>query len=192
MKRKIINVSVIAAAVLLLSGCGGSDGGTVAATTATTGTAFYVDSAVEGVTVTSGSTVSVTDANGKFTYEEGKPCDFSIGDIHLRTETGLYQDKVVIEDHIETAQFLQSMDYDGNAENGIRIHPDTADIMAKNNIDQMPNTDQDLADACADMENANIGYQGGFVHEQDAQDHMDRTKNEYDGKNDPHNEEDAH
>lgn len=192
MKRELMNVSVLTAALFVLSGCGGSDGTSTATVGTATGTAFYVDSAVEGVTVTCGSQVTVTDKKGMFTYEEGKSCDFTIGKIHLRTENGLYQDKVVIEDHIETAQFLQSMDYDGNPDNGIHIHPDTADIMTKNNITQIPASDQDLADACADMEDADIGYQGGFVHEQDARDHMERTKKEYDGENDPHDGEEKH
>jgi len=177
MKKELIQVSVLAAAVLLLNGCGGSESST--APSVATGTAFYVDSAVQGVTVTCGSTVSTTDVNGQFTYEEGQNCMFSIGEIQLRNESELYQGKVVMEDNVQTAQFLQSMDYDGNPENGIMIDPRTADVMAQNGVNQMPDTDQELADACVNMANANIGYQGDFVYEQEAREHMDRTREWY-------------
>ena len=178
MKRNLIQVSVLAAAVLVINGCGGSDSSTTVPS-ASTGTAFYVDSAVEGCTVTCGSTVSTTDMNGQFTYEEGKECIFTIGDIELRRESGLYQGKVIVEDQLKTAQFLQSMDWDGNPNNGIQIDPRTADVMAQNDIHQVPNNDQDLADACAVMENANSDYKGGYIDQQDAQKHMDDTMEWY-------------
>lgn len=185
MKRKFIHISVLTATVLLFSGCGDSNQSATVPVTAT-GTAFYVDSAVEGVTVTCGSTVSMTDVNGQFMYEEGQSCMFSLGNISLRTENDLYQDKVVIEDHIQTAQFLQSMDYDGNPENGIFIHSQTAEIMAQNGITEMPRTDQDIAEAVEYMGSANIGYHGDYVSEQEAQEHMDRTMGEYSGGEVPH------
>ncbi len=185
MKRALIKVSILTAVSLVLSGCGDSNSNADAPVTST-GTAFYIDSAVEGVTVTCGSTISTTDVNGQFMYEEGKTCMFSIGEITLRNETGLYQDKVVIEDHIQTAQFLQSMDYDGNPENGITIHPQTETVMTQNGINQIPGTDAELADAVEYMGSANIGYHGDFVGEQEAQEHMDRTMNEYGNGKVPH------
>lgn len=184
MKKRVIQVSVLVSAVLLFNGCGGGESATTPVTT--TGTAFYVDSAVEGVTVTCGSIVSQTDRNGQFTYEEGKECTFSMGDIVLRREGGMYQDRVVIEDHIRTAQFLQSMDFDGDPENGISMHAETSDIMAQNGIVNVPETDQDLAEAVSYMENVNMGYQGAFVNEQDARDHLERTIQEHDGGEGPH------
>ena len=195
MRKNLIQVSVLTAAVLVLNGCGGSDSTTTPV--AATGTAFYVDSAVEGVSVTCGSTMSTTDVNGQFMYEEGQDCMFRIGDIVLRRESDLYQDKVVMEDNLQTAQFLQSMDYDGNPDNGIMIHPQTAEVMAQNGISQMPNNDQELADACVNMQDANIGYQGEFVYEQDAQEHMNRTMEWYRERDEqymdqPDNHQDSH
>jgi len=191
MKQKVVSISVLAAAVLAINGCGSSSSSSTTPPTATptTGTALYVDSAVEGVSVTCGSTTSVTDAEGRFTYEDGKDCQFSVGSVVLRTESGLYQDKVIIEDNIQTAQYLQSMDYDGNPDNGITIHNQTAEVMAQHNRTHVPTNDQELAECVADMENADIGYQGHFVHEQDAQEHVEKTKvkHEQDNQNNPHN-----
>jgi hypothetical protein len=175
MKQTIIATSLVATALLALTGCGSSSHDTKQAST---GTAFYVDSAVEGVTVTCGSTTSTTDVTGKFTYQDGKDCQFSIGDVALRAVSGITQDQVIIEDIIRTAQFLQSMDYDGDASNGISIHAQTADIMAKNSITAVPSNDQELAEAVVAMENSDIGYQGDFVGEEEARDHVNKTKEE--------------
>jgi len=192
MKRKLIQGSVFTTAVLLLSGCGGSDNGGSTTSSIVTGTATYIDSAVEGCTVTCGSTVSTTDVHGQFTYEEGKECIFTIGDIQLRTESNLYQDKVIIEDKLQTAQFLQSMDWDGNPDNGIKILPETADVMAQNNIDQVPDTDKDLADACDDMNSSVNDYNGRYMDETEAQYHMDRTNEWYNDQYDQHDRNTTH
>jgi len=178
MKQKIVTISVLTTAILAFSGCGSSNTTTVPVAP-TTGTAFYLDSAVEGVSVTCGTTTSVTDVDGRFTYEDGKDCQFSVGAIALRTESGLYQDKVIIEDNIRTAQYLQSMDYDGNPNNGITIHSQTDDVMAQHDMIHVPANDQELAESVSAMESAGIGYHGNFVHEQEAQDHVDNTKAEH-------------
>jgi len=197
MKNKIITMSMLTIASLTFVGCGSSSSSSNTPITpppATNGgTAFYVDSAVEGVNVTCGSTTSITDANGMFHYEDGKDCQFSIGGILLRTDSGLYQDKVIIEDNIQTAQYLQSMDYDGNPQNGITIHNQTGNIMSQHGVSHVPMNDQDLAENVVMMENSNIGYHGNFVHQQDAQEHLNNTMREHNSgqpmqpNNDNHN-----
>ena len=186
MKQRIVTISILTASVLALSGCGSSGNNTTTPPVApTTGTAIYVDSAVQGVSVTCGSTTSVTDVNGRFTYEDGKDCQFSVGSIPLRTESGLYQDKIVIEDNIQTAQYLQSMDYDGDPSNGIMMHEQTASVMTQQNLTHVPANDQELAEAVTAMEHADMGYQGRFVHEQEAQEHLNDTKQKYPGAGQP-------
>ncbi len=186
MKQTIITTSALTATLLLFAGCGSSSSSATApAPQPTTGTAFYLDSAVEGVTATCGSQVSQTDANGMFTYEDGKDCQFSIGDIVLRNESGLYQDKVIIEDNIRTAQYLQSMDSDGNPSNGIAIDPQTATVMRQNGITHTPATDEEIANSVVHMQNAGIGYQGQYVHESDAYEHVQGTKEQHPGAGQP-------
>jgi len=178
MRKKILISSILAGTLVAMSGCGSSSTSSAAVST---GTAFYVDSAVKGVTVTCGTTVSTTDANGMFRYEEGQVCQFKLGNVLLRTEGNMYQDRVVIEDNVRTAQYLQSMDYDGDPRNGIDIHEQTDDVMEQHGIAEVPGTDQDLAEAVDAMQNAGIGYQGDMVYEQEAREHVDETKREHEG-----------
>ncbi|SFV50821.1 hypothetical protein MNB_SV-9-1207 [hydrothermal vent metagenome] len=201
MKQKIILMSILGISSLTLVGCGGSSSSNTTGNIPVApmgGTAFYVDSEVEGVDVICGSIKSVTDVNGMFRYEDGKDCQFSIGGVPLRTDSGLYQDKVIIEDNIQTAQYLQSMDYDGNPNNGISIHNQTANVMTQNGVTHVPRNDQELAENVVMMENSNSGYHGHFVNKQDAENHVHNTQNQHNNntqhQNDgyPHNDNTQH
>ena len=85
--RDVLKLSVIAFTAITLIGCGSSGGSSVENesttndTIATVDTAdgYYIDSAVEGLTCVSGETSTVTDSEGKFTYEVGKDTICSIG-----------------------------------------------------------------------------------------------------------------
>lgn len=47
------------------------------------GSGRFVDSPVQGVAYQSGSLAGITGTNGEFSYEQGQPVQFSIGDIEL-------------------------------------------------------------------------------------------------------------
>jgi hypothetical protein len=197
MKNILVATTLLSASLLLLSACGSSSNTSYTPTTPNTtlpmtGTAFYVDSAVGGVDVLCGTTHSVTDTNGAFIYEEGQDCQFYIGDVLLRHESGLYDGKVVIEDNLQTAQFLQSMDYDGDATNGISIHNQTGDILAQHNIHTVPHNDDTLAESVTHLQNANIGYHGDFVHQNDAQEHLNNTQQQHNTQQHNQNDSDKH
>ena len=186
MKKILIKTTILSSSLLLLSACGGGSSTSYSTpatqpnqTMPTTGTAFYVDSAVEGVEVICGNTVSTTDVKGAFTYEEGKDCQFKIGNVVIHQETALYDGKVIIEDDLKTAQFLQSMDYDGDANNGIKIHNQTGDVLAQHNVNSVPNNDDALANAVEGMQNSQTGYHGDFIYENEAQEHLNNTHQEY-------------
>lgn len=129
MIRTITAITTLAIASLVGCGGGGS-GGT------TTKTGYFIDSAVEGLEYTSGSTTGITDADGSFKYEEGKPVTFKIGSMVLGSLT-VTNSKVFPVDLVsgatdEThpnvslmAQILQSLDSDGVASNGITINETT-------------------------------------------------------------------
>ena len=181
MRKISIETAILSSSILLLSACGGGSSNTTppSQTMPTTGTAFYVDSAVEGVEVICGNTVSTTDVRGAFTYEDGKDCQFKIGNVVIHQETALYDGKVIIEDDLKTAQFLQSMDYDGDANNGIKIHNQTGEVLAQHNIHSVPTDDDTLADAVVGMQNSHTGYHGDFVHQNEAQEHLNNTHQEH-------------
>jgi hypothetical protein len=128
---KYLAISAIAA---LIVGCGGGGGstdinnsgnnnGTSSSNTTPTGTAYYKDSGVVGVNYKCGSQSGVTKEEGKFTFEKGADCEFSLADIPLRKipKSELADNKVIVETDVNVAQLLQSLDVDGNPDNGIQI-----------------------------------------------------------------------
>jgi len=175
MNHKIITIGIYTSAFLLFSGCG-SDNVT---SSVAKGTAFYVDSAVEGVTATCGGTTGVTGSDGSFTFEVEEECQFEVGNILLRQEGDLYENKVIIEDNIHTAQFLQTLDQDGNPDNGIKILEQTADVLSQIGLNKIPDNDAELIDVQWALENAGIDYQGRYTSAQEAQAHINKTYQEY-------------
>jgi len=119
-------LTALAAAVsFAVTGCGGSD-------TPATQTGALLDSAVQGVTYTSKACPSgcTTNAKGEFTYREGDTVTFKIGDLTIGNAGGkakLFlndltgETDILGEKTVALAMLLQSLDTDGNPENGITI-----------------------------------------------------------------------
>ena len=129
MKKSILALSIVTSSLLLLTGCGGSSSNNEQAVT--TGTGHYVDSAVAGVNYTCGSKTGITDATGAFTFEKGKDCTFTVAGISLKTVPAddLTNQAKIVENNITVARFLQSIDTDGNASNGIQITDKVLEIL---------------------------------------------------------------
>jgi hypothetical protein len=121
--------------VTLLVGCGsgGEDTDSNSQSSATMLTGQFIDAPVANVTYYTDSHSGVTDENGYFYYEPGESVTFKIGNITLGTSvastlitpldiagTSNSEDPEVI----NMLRFLQSLDEDGNPENGIYIHDD--------------------------------------------------------------------
>lgn len=118
-----IKLSSLIFMLSVLSACGSSDSDTK--------TGVFVDSAVEGVTYTSGEITGITDSEGRFEYKSGQTVTFTIGDIVLGTVEGA--DVITPIDLVpdandasnptvlNIASFLQTLDDDGNPDNGIKI-----------------------------------------------------------------------
>jgi uncharacterized protein (DUF302 family) len=111
------------------SACGDEDS-TVAADTSLTG--YYIDSAVEGVdyTTTSGRS-GTTLGDGAFKFNSGDSATFKIGDLVLRTQASLQDGMKIYETDDRAITFLQSVDLDGNASNGITINDDIKAVIAE-------------------------------------------------------------
>lgn len=141
--------SLLASAILMLSACGGvekssPDGSSTdtsgATVTPVTLTGTLTDSVVIGVSyAASPSGLSgVTDSQGHFSYRSGDSVSFTIGSLNLGTVTGM--DTItpieLADDHnsntddadkvINRLVLLQSLDSDGNANNGLTIEPEVA------------------------------------------------------------------
>lgn len=106
-------------------------------------TGVFKDSPVEGIKYTSGSLSGITDSNGKFEYYENQKISFKVGGISLGetvAKSTVTPIDLVKNSNINTpkvrniASFLQSLDSDGNASNGITITKAVSDVLASNSL----------------------------------------------------------
>ncbi len=147
--------------------------------TSNIGTGHYYDSAVKGVNYNCGNQKGVTDDNGTFTFEKGKECIFSLGDIVLKTlDPSKLEDKmIVIEDNINNARLLQTLDNDGDASNGIEITKNVLDAIASSGTKIVPVGDDELGSFFQNIEGVE-GYNGAMKSIDDAQAHIAQTAKE--------------
>jgi uncharacterized protein (DUF302 family) len=108
------------------SGCGEDS-----TTTDTSLTGYYIDSAVDGVdyTTTSGKS-GTTGVDGAFRFNSGDSATFKVGDLVLRTQASLQDGAKVYETDDRAITFLQSVDLDGNASNGITLTKEIKAVIA--------------------------------------------------------------
>ncbi|WP_422766650.1 hypothetical protein ACOX9X_08920 [Photobacterium leiognathi subsp. mandapamensis] len=135
-KRKIMRYPKTALALLIpalsigLVGCGGSDSDSSAPEPEKTVIdAKFIDSAVSGLTYVCGENNGQTDSEGLFKTEEGQQCDFSLNSFKLGS-TKVSADSSIVTPYaiagtashaVKIASLLQSIDADGNPENGINV-----------------------------------------------------------------------
>jgi len=122
MDKKSLVLSAVTVLLLTMSGCGSSSSSNNNETV-DTGVGYYVDSAVVGVDYICGSQRGKTGIRGRFSFHRGYSCSFSLAGIPLRTVEAedLVDEGTIVETNTTVAQFLQSIDEDANATNGIDI-----------------------------------------------------------------------
>ena len=176
-KTNILGLSLVS--ILALTACGG---GSSSNDDAKTGTAYYLDSAVSGVKYKCGDQEGLTGTDGSFTFEEGKECTFYLGSIKLRDidKSELTDGAKIVEEDIKIATLLQTLDSDGNPENGITIKKEIVEAMATSLSEDggdgtLPDTATELEVLVASLEHVE-GYSGHAVTQSDAQTHLDGTK----------------
>jgi len=169
--------------------------------------AYYIDSAVEGVDYkcvsnssadangTTNNTASAdnngtegkTDSEGAFTYESGAICTFSIDTITLKTiDTKDLKDNIVFEDDENTARFLQTLDLDGDASNGIQIDAKVVAKIASGEIalnGKMPDTDEAYTQLVTELQATVDTFKGHIVTPEEAKAHLSDTKAEIEALN---------
>lgn len=134
---------------LLLKGCGGGGGGSGGGEDeTTTNTGYLIDSALDGVTYSSDKGDSgTTDENGTFTYKANAKVTFTVGGVQIGDINSFNSDKkVFIQDIVgvnrddtnnsevlKIARFFQSLDDDGDPDNGIKITSTIRDKLKNEN-----------------------------------------------------------
>lgn len=135
-------LSLGAACALLLVGCGGGSSTPASENMVLTG--VFVDSPVEGATYATQTQSGTTNAAGEFSYLAGEQVTFSIGAMQLPTVAAAAQvtpvdiaagsgNPTAMTTNI--ARLLQSLDQDGNPDNGITIPSAAAASAASLNFD---------------------------------------------------------
>ena len=177
MKKQIIQTSIITALLLSINGCGNSD--TSTNSNSSIATAYYIDSAVEGIDYVCGSQNGITDNRGAFQFEKGKDCTFSLGDIVLKniSTNNLNDGDNLLEKNATIASFLQTLDNDGNAENGIQITESSKVILKENNLEKLPQSRVERRELWTLLKNNDSEYKGRSINEEEAQAHLVRTQN---------------
>ncbi len=147
MKTQLL-LPVIISLFLLLSAC--SSGGGNSPDNNATQSGVFIDSPVEGLSYASATLNGTTDADGTFSYETNETVTFSIGNITLGSTSGaavitpvdMVNGATSETDPVVTniARFLQTLDDDGNPDNGIMISNTVSNLAAGKNIDFMLST----------------------------------------------------
>lgn len=145
-------------------------------------TGTLVDSEVVGINFSTATQSGTTNINGEFTYRPGETITFSVGGIDLPpvlaeqliTPLQLAASELVNDEtSMNIARFLQSIDEDGNPENGIQISAETHAAAANLSLD----FEQSAVDFAADADLTALleAIQAVYVEHADARDHLEST-----------------
>ncbi|HEX6592637.1 MAG TPA: hypothetical protein VF050_11605, partial [Moraxellaceae bacterium] len=133
MRLKLLTVAVAAS---LLAACSDDDN---SHNNGNAATGVFLDSAVSGISYKGSESSGITGANGEYNYKPGETITFSIGGVTLGSAKGT--GKLLLKDldngldgsgqpnkvSVNRAIFLQTLDEDGDASNGIQISATTRD-----------------------------------------------------------------
>ena len=182
MISKLASVVLIAGSFALI-GCSNDtdNGGSDNYISSNVGSGYYVDNAVAGVDYVCGNQGGITGSDGKFTFEVGKDCTFSLADIMLRkvNAENLVNNTKIVENNITVATLLQSIDADGDLNNGIQIPSDVrealVDIFKTESIEGIPSGS--VLDTVMSKLEHNVANFKGFVKtEAQVQEHVNNTQ----------------
>lgn len=151
------NVATLGVALSLLAGCFSGSGGSSSDSGDESGTGVFIDSPVSGLTYAAGDTAARTDEQGRFKYDSGQTLSFSVGGLVLGSAAGA--EVITPVDLVEGAdagdvavinisRLLQSLDSDGNLNNGIQI-TEAIDQALEDYLQANMLTDLDFADTAA-------------------------------------------
>ncbi|MCG3866265.1 hypothetical protein I3259_19655 [Photobacterium sp. Ph5] len=188
-KRKIMKFTKTALAILIpafLIGCGGGDSDSDSTVPPTPDktilNAQFIDSAVAGLNYDCGDNSGQTDVDGKFNTLEGQLCNFSLNDFDLGS-VKVSADSLIVTPYaiagtatqaIKIASLLQSIDADGNPDNGIDVAEYDASKLPK---DLFEKEEADFLKALID---AGVPS-GNIVSFADAKKHLDENVPELKG-----------
>lgn len=145
MRMKLLSLAVMSA---LLAACAGDDDGTVApAVPASTASGVFLDSAVSGISYKGAQHSGITGSKGEYDYSPDEVITFSLGGVVLgqargtgrlllkNLEGGVDGDGQPTRVSVNRAIFLQTLDADGDANNGIQLSAALRDALKATRLD---------------------------------------------------------
>ena len=142
-KSSLINRNFVGSifGMILLAAAIGCSGLSSSLSSAPALTGVFIDGPVAGITYKTPSIEGITDAAGTFKYNAGEIVTFSIGSVVLGSAVGkpILTPLDIVADAKDTADqrvnnisaFLQTLDQDGNPENGITISSKASSFVDK-------------------------------------------------------------
>ncbi len=188
MKKACLCISVISSFNLLL-GCGGSGGGGSSSSVNSVPAPVepqvfvgqFVDANVAGLNYQTPTQSGQTNSQGEFNYQLDEMVSFSIGGIALPDVSGqsiitpldvFASDTLDNQKVINLTRFLQSLDSDGYAENGIEINAEVHQTLANATLDFSNRSFDTQANELLNQIN---GYYINLVSEEQAIMHLQMT-----------------
>jgi len=134
----------------------------------------YFDSAVKGADYKCGAFNGTTDSNGTFQYEKDKGCLLTLGNNLVlqelnSSELSKYKG-IIVEKNVSKAAFLQTLDNDGNASNGIDIIDSVKKRIADMNVSSV--LVDDALTTFQDALTGTDGYSGSLIDMDEAKAHL--------------------
>lgn len=185
MRLKLLTVAVAAS---LLAACSDDDN---SHNNSNAATGVFLDSAVSGISYKGSESSGITGANGEYNYKPGETITFSIGGVTIGSAKGT--GKLLLKDldngldgsgqpnkvSVNRAIFLQTLDSDGDASNGIQISATTRDKLKS----AVVGFNQDSSAFVAALATAlgTAGIDAEPVPADEALDHMRQTEAETNG-----------
>jgi hypothetical protein len=156
----------VGVAVAIFSGCGGSNG-----TAIEKNIGYYKGSSIVGVDYLCGEKRGKTLAGGKFEFESGKGCTFSIGDLELKkVKPSELKDGVkIVEKNPKVIALLMTIDKDSDEE--LKVTSDAIEALKKENIKKISDISDSNLELIADDLKVEV------AREDDAIKHIEDSKN---------------
>ena len=171
--------------VLMLTACGGggSSSGGAAPQSGSDLTGVFIDSSVQGLGYSTETQSGVTNVNGEFHYRAGEQVTFFVGGIEIGKATGadvmtpvsLVAGAVDETNEVVTriSRFMQTIDDDGNPDNGIDIPESVSSAALEDSINfQSANFDIDTVDLVSKYTALTAAGERGLVDASVARAHL--------------------
>ena len=187
---KTINLFTLLFVALGITGCSGEDDNITDEPdgNGTAQTGIFIDSEVAGLNYRTETQSGTTNSDGEFKYLEGEVVTFSVGDIEIGSaEASSVMSPVNIastsnasvgsREVMNIAAFLQSLDSDNDASNGITIEASVAQAISVSQIDFTQSVTELIGDIVAEVNQA-TGSSLSPVYPSSAAEHLSESLGE--------------